>query len=569
MVAMLLLELLVPGLVLQLSARGGQAAALRARGEGSSEYCPASSQCGPGHEECGPLFGSATTQFHVRDTSCSNGDPNGMFYDSVHGLYHVFYQTFKGRPCDPPVPPCDSGTEVWGHVVSKDLATWLHLPAAIWSDHGFDSSGAWTGSTTLVNSPANPIIMFPGLTAHGVLMNLAKPANRSDPHLVRWASETTNLSATTDFSSAWQTADGDYLTVGHEGQLYRSSNTFQNWSAVPGPALWPAGDCPDMFELPRTCDGCTARTTSPGDTPTHVFKHSLQGSVGDVYQFGHYTPPGAGNVTSGGSWTALSGFIPADFGRDVHNGSLMYASKSFNDTRLGRRIWFGGVNIGQSGRSCLTLPREVTYNPSLGVLQFNPVVETTTLRGAKVVDHTFAGTVASASSERQQLRAVQTFYGGHNGSWPNGGRMIEIIVRFGKQATGSPTHSHTFGLCLGVPVGANASCPVRVEMHENSPVGMPRNVGNEQSRTMHVNGSSTQRESALATMGLLTGEQVIEARAFLDQTFVEIYVNKGRVTVTGFSVDSGPGDLGFTVFPGGGYVQQSVVAYAIDQAWVE
>jgi sucrose-6-phosphate hydrolase SacC (GH32 family) len=106
-------------------------------------------------------------------------------------------------------------------------------------------------------------------------------------------------------------------------------------------------------------------------------------------------------------------------------------------------------------------------------------------------------------------------------------------------------------------------------MHENSPVGMPRNVGNEQSRTMHVNGSSTQRESALATMGLLTGEQVIEARAFLDQTFVEIYVNKGRVTVTGFSVDSGPGDLGFTVFPGGGYVQQSVVAYAIDQAWVE
>jgi hypothetical protein len=83
----------------------------------SSGYCPGK----PPQEECGPLYGNATVQYHARDTSCSNGDPNGMFYDAVHGMYHVFYQTFKGPPCDPPVPPCDSGTEVWGHVVSKDL----------------------------------------------------------------------------------------------------------------------------------------------------------------------------------------------------------------------------------------------------------------------------------------------------------------------------------------------------------------------------------------------------------------------------------------------------------------
>ena len=121
-----------------------------------SQYCPTSPSCAPGHEECGPLFGEGTSQFHVRDTSCSNGDPNGMFYDDTHGLYHVFYQTFKGRPCDPPVPPC--GTEVWGHVVSEDMASWRHLPAAIWTDHDYDSSGAWTGSTTLVDG--RPVIML-------------------------------------------------------------------------------------------------------------------------------------------------------------------------------------------------------------------------------------------------------------------------------------------------------------------------------------------------------------------------------------------------------------------------
>ena len=122
-------------------------------------YCPMSPQCRPGHEECGPLYGNSSSQFHVRDTSCSNGtlyswgtsankeallawpttetshrhtavfhmssfhrtanprlltplgsstnpsylythslylsragDPNGMFFDPTHQLYHIFYQ---------------------------------------------------------------------------------------------------------------------------------------------------------------------------------------------------------------------------------------------------------------------------------------------------------------------------------------------------------------------------------------------------------------------------------------------------------------------------------------------
>ena len=39
-------------------------------------YCPMSPQCRPGHEECGPLYGNSSSQFHVRDTSCSNGTPH-------------------------------------------------------------------------------------------------------------------------------------------------------------------------------------------------------------------------------------------------------------------------------------------------------------------------------------------------------------------------------------------------------------------------------------------------------------------------------------------------------------
>jgi sucrose-6-phosphate hydrolase SacC (GH32 family) len=85
-------------------------------------YCPP--VCGPGHEECGPAFGPTTPQFHVRDNSCGMNDPNGPFWDARHGYYHMFYQAHKGPKCNPAVPPCDIWSEVWGHAVSKDLASW-------------------------------------------------------------------------------------------------------------------------------------------------------------------------------------------------------------------------------------------------------------------------------------------------------------------------------------------------------------------------------------------------------------------------------------------------------------
>ena len=59
-----------------------------------------------------------------------------------------------------------------------------------------------------------------------------------------------------------------------------------------------------------------------------------------ILNCGRYTPPAAGDTTSGGRWRNLSGFIAADYTRDAHNGSIMYASKSFNDTKLDRRVWY-------------------------------------------------------------------------------------------------------------------------------------------------------------------------------------------------------------------------------------
>ena len=43
--------------------------------------------CGPGNQMCPPgPFGRNSPQFHVRDLSCGENDPNGPVYDPVHGV---------------------------------------------------------------------------------------------------------------------------------------------------------------------------------------------------------------------------------------------------------------------------------------------------------------------------------------------------------------------------------------------------------------------------------------------------------------------------------------------------
>ena len=180
--------------------RSSRSMALPALAAGSEGPCPGPfppdwHQCGPGAgETCGPDFGSDHCQFHIRDArygrrsvlrppsprsvlvssvspphptrspllthphSCGIGDPNGPFYDATHDMYHTFYQSSRGPPCDPMVPPCDPSTEVWGHAASKDLVTWKHLPVAIWNNHSYDGSGVWTGSATIVDG--SPVLMF-------------------------------------------------------------------------------------------------------------------------------------------------------------------------------------------------------------------------------------------------------------------------------------------------------------------------------------------------------------------------------------------------------------------------
>ena len=46
--------------------------------------------CAPGNQMCPPgPFGRASPQFHVRDLSCGENDPNGPVFDPVHGVVSI------------------------------------------------------------------------------------------------------------------------------------------------------------------------------------------------------------------------------------------------------------------------------------------------------------------------------------------------------------------------------------------------------------------------------------------------------------------------------------------------
>ena len=142
--------------------------------------------CAPGNQMCPPgPFGATAPQFHVRDLSCGENDPNGPVFDPVHGVYHLHYQNHVG---------CRGG-RTYGHVVSRDFTHWAHMPISIWNDHPYDEHAIYTGSATVVDGQV--VQVYPGLCypqfsdycPGGTNLAIAVPADPKDPLQTNWTKD--------------------------------------------------------------------------------------------------------------------------------------------------------------------------------------------------------------------------------------------------------------------------------------------------------------------------------------------------------------------------------------------
>jgi sucrose-6-phosphate hydrolase SacC (GH32 family) len=101
----------------------------------------------------------------------SINDPNGPFYDPIHGYYHLFYQYRTPR--------------TWGHAASPNLVDWMQLPIALDRTEWYDVNGDFSGSATVLNDENRSIVLTVS-TPEGHIFT-AMPVNRSDPYLREWA----------------------------------------------------------------------------------------------------------------------------------------------------------------------------------------------------------------------------------------------------------------------------------------------------------------------------------------------------------------------------------------------
>ncbi len=75
-------------------------------------------------------------KYHIYPSCGLMNDPNGLSY--YNDEYHIFYQWFPFEP--------NHGMKHWGHVKSKDLVNWEECPVAIVPDQEYEKNGAYSGN---------------------------------------------------------------------------------------------------------------------------------------------------------------------------------------------------------------------------------------------------------------------------------------------------------------------------------------------------------------------------------------------------------------------------------------
>ncbi|XP_047089510.1 beta-fructofuranosidase, insoluble isoenzyme 4-like [Lolium rigidum] len=285
------------------------------------------------------------TAYHFQSPKNWINDPCGPMY--YNGIYHEFYQYNPGGTI--------ADNIVWGHSVSTDLVNWIQLEPAIVRDTPYDINGCWTGSITILPGD-QPVIIYTGRDSKDhQSQNIVLPKNRSDPYLREWTKADNNpriipvgpgLNSTEfrDPTTGWIGPDGLWrIAIGAElngygaALLYKSED-FLNWTSVDhplysdnAPSMW---ECPDFFAvLPGNNGGLDLSAAIPKGAK-HVLKMSVDYS--DKYMIGVYDLKRDAFVPD----VVLDDrrlWLRMDYG-------TFYASKSFFDSKKGRRIIWGWSN---------------------------------------------------------------------------------------------------------------------------------------------------------------------------------------------------------------------------------
>ncbi|GGK30137.1 invertase [Caldalkalibacillus thermarum] len=429
--------------------------------------------------------------YHVSPPANWMNDPNGFCF--FKGEYHLFYQHHPFSP--------EWGPMYWGHVKSKDLVFWEHLPIALAPGEAYDKNGCFSGSA--IEKDGKLYIMYTGnvwtgpdhdkdlqqtqalaVSDNGVRFTklaenpviAAAPEGDIHPHHFR-------------DPKVWEHEGQYYAVIGsktktNQGQalLFRSPDLI-NWEFVNVMAkgegnfgfMW---ECPDFFHL----DGQDVLVMSPqGMKPEGIYYHNLHQSGYVIGTLNYET----GQLSHGP-------FQLLDYGFDF------YAPQTTIDNK-GRRILIAWMDMWESPmptQSCgwagaMTLPRLLRIKN--GQIVSTPVPELERLRENEVYY-----TQVMVEGEL----ALEGISGDH----------VELELVIDAQA------ASRFGLKLRVNEERGEET-VLTYTRDDSLVSLDRN------RSGQGPGGIRQAEVPLENNQL-------HLRCFIDKSSVEIFINGGTTVMT-------------------------------------
>jgi beta-fructofuranosidase len=462
--------------------------------------------------------------YHIMAPANWINDPNGLV--QYKGDYHVFYQH---HPYSTKWGPMH-----WGHVKSRDLVHWKHLPIALAPDTPADCDGCFSGSAVVDGNELN-LIYTGNLFDDEEKTEVDQVQNRAfSTDGIHFQKDPLNPvipkhpeCGSGDFRDpkVWKHGHDWYLVAGTSHDkvgkvvLYRSPD-LRHWTyaGIIGQSEGNQGymwECPDFYEL----DGKYVLMCSPQGIEAEGDRYQ------NLYQTGYFVGDfdyATGKFTHGGF-------------TELDNGHNFYAVQSFKDDR-GRRIAIGWMNMWESPMpeqqdgwaGALTLPRELHLSEK-GKMRMTPVDELKQLRVKRML------TLSSVEVSGTQAFPDLT------------DELLEIEATFDLIAS----NADTFGLKLRT--GKTEETVIRYDVRE-------RQLILDRSKSGQGVDDGFRR-------ALLSESNQLKLHIYLDRSSVEIFADDGETVMTSriYPTEENNGVL---LFAGDGQVSvKEMSAWRLEDIW--
>ncbi len=303
-------------------------------------------------------------QLHYSPQIYNLNDPNGLCYNAYRDEYHLYYQYnpyFLGF-----------GNKAWGHAVSKDLVNWEERPVAIFPD---EKGAKWSGSAVIDRNNTSGLFdesthpddrmvfaISNWLPEGGSRLQIAYSTDGGET--VKYYNDGEFLLSVQDMKIIWHEESQKWLLLPTNGNIYYSSDLI-NWTVggrtyQKNGTAFPGWECQDIY--PLEVDG----------DPDNV--KWVYNAAGSWYAVGRLEwSEGKYNFYAETDVQLYNGESNQEKDKTLSNGYFfeqsgdksLYATQSFYNDKLGRRITIGWVQEIQGAENTWQCHETLAYEQTL------------------------------------------------------------------------------------------------------------------------------------------------------------------------------------------------------------